>query len=417
MKIRYKIFKVILLFLPVFLFPNFDYRILFSEEQNFVLREAVWNPDNIFNVKSGLSADLKLLCETGFKFGNFKLKFSDLATMPLETNGNFTNSLLEAYFSLNFYDFYLDAGKKKIVKGKGFLYSPSDFFINQSFEAGKSKDDTLQFKDGLWLTGVGYYSGVGNFSFYYIPELVISNETIERYFTKGQEEIYSLSYSHSLDFMDIGIVGAYSDSLKLGSYGSFRLNDNFVFYTDFAFLQKVKGYELEIKTYPYVGDIYQIKEIELSNKFQFIFGISFTHNNLGFMIEYFFNGCGFERDEFDKYQANLKDAVKYFDKTNPVSIGNLGNSAKIIQSKGSLSLSQHYGMLRLYSLNLENFEFASLLISSLTDFSGRFCNSVYYNVENITLGGEVFIAYGEPYSEFMLYGEKWGIGLKVEVVF
>ncbi|MGC8771699.1 MAG: hypothetical protein ACP5Q5_10670 [Brevinematia bacterium] len=411
------IFRLILLFLPVILFSDFNYRILVSEEQNFVVREAVWNPENIFNIKSGLSADLKLLGETTFKFENFKLKFSDLATMPVETNGNFTNSLLEAYLSLNFYDFYLDAGKKRIVKGKGFLYSPSDFSLNQSFETTQNKDEVLQFKDGLWLTGVGYYSGIGNFSFYYIPDLAISNEAIERYFTKGQDEIYLLSYSHSLDFMDVGVVGAYSGSLKLGSYGSFRLNDNFVFYTDFAFLERVKNYELELKTYPYVGDIYQIKEIELSNRFQFIFGVSFTHNNFGLMIEYFYNGGGFEKSEFDKYQRDLKDTVKNFDKTNPVSIWNVGNSARIIESKGSLSLSQHYGMLRLYSLNLENFELASLVISSLTDFSGRFCNLVYYNIENITLGGEVFVAYGEPYREFMLYGEKWGIGLKAEVVF
>ncbi len=336
--------------------------------------------------------------------------------MPVETNGNFTNSVLESYLSISCYDFYLDAGKKRIVKGKGFLYSPSDFFLNQSFETYKNKDEAFQFKDGLWLMGATYYSGIGNFSFYYMPELVISNEAIERYFTKGQDEIYLLSYSHSLDFMDAGVVWAYSGSLKLGSYGSFRLNDNFVLYTDFAFIERVKSYKLDVENYPYVGDIYQIKGIDLSKKFQFLFGVSFTHNNLGLMIEYFYNGCGFEKDELDKYQKDLKDAVKNFDKTNPVSIWKVGNSARIIESKGSLSLSQHYGMLRLYSLNLENFEIASLVILSLTDFSGRFCNSIYYNFENITLGGEMFVAYGEPYSEFMLYGEKWGVMLKIEIV-
>ncbi|MGC8765491.1 MAG: hypothetical protein ACP5QT_06365 [Brevinematia bacterium] len=410
-------FLLILLMIVTSGYSEFNYRLLVLEEQHFSVKEAVWNKDNIFKINGGLDANFKLLCESGYKFENFRIKISDMAIVPFETNGNFTNSLLEGYVSVNFMDFYLDLGKKRILKGKGFLYSPSDFLLKYSADGGKSKEEAIQFKDGFWLFGATYFSEIGNFSFYYFPEISISNENLERYFTKGQDEIYLLSYSHSLDFMDAGIVGAYQKVINAGFYGSVKLNDFLTFHIDLAFLERNKTYHIEKESYPYVGDIYNAKESEVSNKLQLASGLNYVYENLGVMLEYFYNGCGYTVEEFNGYKSYLKDAVKNYNADNAISSGNLGISASILGKKEYLSFSQHYGMLRIYSMSLKNFDLASLFLLSLTDLSGRFYNSISYNIGNITLSGEVFITFGDEYSEFMLYGEKWELNLDCEIVF
>lgn len=109
--------------------------------------------------------------------------------------------------------------------------------------------------------------------------------------------------------------------------------------------------------------------------------------------------------------------MENFDINTPVSVENLGNSAIVLTKMPALSISGHYGMLRIYSINLKNLDLASLCIMSLTDFSGKFYNTASFNVENITLSAGIFTSFGDDHSEFKLYGEQWGLNQGIEIVF
>ncbi len=399
------------------MFSDFDYRVLCIEEQNFNVKEMIWNPDNILNIKDGINANVKLLIETKFEYENLKFKLSDFLNVPVEKNGHITNSILEACSSYSIFDFYLDIGKKRISRGKGFMVSPSDFFFKYLPDYNKGKESSLQFKNGLWLVGGGYYSEFGNFSFYYLPEVSVFNQYVEQYLTPSQKEIYAVFYSFNLDFIDGGLNATYRDSLDFGAYTSFRADERFIVYLDAALLKKIKRYTLIKETYPYGGYVYSLKEEELKYKFQFLAGINYIGEDFGIMFEYYYNGSGYSYNELNSFKDDIRLAINNYNTENPISIFNLSQIATLLKYNTFPSLCQHYGMLRIYSLGIKNLELASLCILSLVDFSSRLNNSIEYYVDNIAIGGEFSLTFGDEYLEFKLYGELWSVSLYCRISF
>jgi len=411
------LYLILLFLISGGIFADFEYRVLVRNEEDFAIKTNAINQDNFLGFKSGLTGNAKMLFEAKFKLENLKLKFSDLVLVPLEDGSLTTNSILEANISFNLYDFYLDAGKKRILKGKGFMVSPSDFLYNYLPDYNKGRENSLQFKNGFFLAGGGYYSDFGNFSFYYIPEISIDNDDVKRLITEGQKEIYTGFYSIGFDTFDFGITCIYKEVFNFGVYGSLRISDNFVFYLDVGLTGKESNYILEKENYPYVGDIYNLKEKELKNTLQALVGLNVIMDNFGLMIEYFYNDRGLTIEEINIFKDEAKKIANDYNKNNPVSLLNLGNVANFMAKNSFPSFSRHYGMMRLYSIGIKNWEASSLCILSLSDLSGKLNNSVEYNLENINIGGSFFFSFGDDYSEFKLYGDVWGVSLYVEVCF
>ncbi len=402
---------IILIFLASSLSAiDFEYRFLIMDYQKFNRIDTPLNPENVFKIEDGLSVNIRSLLETKVIYENFKIFFANYGFMPVKSNANYTNRILELYLNFKFGDFSTAIGKKKIIKGRGFLISPSDFLASYF---SKVKENEIQFMEGVFIFQSYYYSDSGSFGAFYSPEVDFTNEIFTRYISSTQKQIYGGVYEKDFDFLDFGLICAYRDGLNFGGYSSFRFFENFVFHFDGAVYEKKKIEKIVKEEIPFVGEIYSIEEENLLWVPALLFGATYVNEYFSFMIEYYYNGGGKNWLESKK---DISNAINSFDLQNPISIKNLGTSTAFVLDSSFIELCKHYSFVRLYTSKLKNTELALNLILNLVDYSGRLIfSSSYSGWENFSISSEVYFSFGEKYSQFGLYGEN-GVNIYFSIV-
>jgi len=94
----------------------------------------------------------------------------------------------------------------------------------------------------------------------------------------------------------------------------------------------------------------------------------------------------------------------------------MAESFKVLYGTPLSQNCRHYAMLRVSNPTSDKYQLAVNSIMNLQDFSGMIIPSIgYEGWDNITLSGNITVAFGREYSEFRLYGNVWSCGLDLEL--
>ena len=414
-----KLFLFLLFCFVVSAYGDFDSDFVLINNEKFFDFESLINPNNIFGISDGLIVKNAFLFSADIHTEYFRIKASDYGTLEMKKSAVMTNKVNTLFVSIPLNDFFFDIGKKKISRGVGFLKSPADFLMNFSRDYTKDKTRDSKFAEGSWMANIDYYSRVGVWTLSYLPRLDVTDADTRRLFSSGQNERLFFSYQFQPDGADGGIDASVSGTnFQLGAYVSLLPSDS----VELHFEGSVNRYDtrksLNISTIPYVGDQYTVDTESLSWRPFVIVGGSYIFPKFTILGEYYYNGAGYIRTEWNQLRDDFKKAADaYGTLSSDFNKGNLGSSMDFLSSFKSLALCRHYLMLRGYTSDLDGYSFALLGIFNLEDFSGRsMLSAAYSGWNNLTFRIDLSLNFGNDNSEFMLLGDRRGINLNWEMV-
>ncbi len=428
------IVPVILLFILHSLLSGLDtndtglaYTVRLFNTENFTSFKSALNPGNVLGNYSGLDGMLKYYADMTFKSGPVSFQAADIGCLEAATDATLTNRVAEIYISDHAGTFFFDAGKKKITQSVSFIASPVDFILNVSNDISKNKTYNLEFSEGKFMANTDWYSDFGVFGFCYIPEIDFTNSA-PVYFSSPQAEQEELRYSVDIYGIDASLAVSHDEIWREGAGLSATIGDCIEIHSEGAFLenknrtvlqtnQVITGFDpVRMKTIysPFLTNTEQT----LYNVAEVVAGGSYNTDLFTIMIEYYYNGGGFDFGEWNGIRKSLQDFRGSYDSP-PGSVNsfpNLGAMMNFIQTNGMLDLCRHYAMIRLSNPASEKMGLSCATLMNLEDFSGmEILTACYTGWDHLTLTGGFTFDFGEDYSEFKLKGQDWTVSLEIEI--
>ncbi len=220
-----------------------------------------------------------------------------------------TNDIYEGYVSLTpTAHLTLDAGKKRVLWGKGYAWNPAGF-LNRP----KDPDDPALNLEGRTLLGLdliksfgdGHLSNIG-LTVLLLP--VIGDWTNEELGEDGDVntalKLYLLWYDTDLDFI---YFDGPEQPRSFGFDFAKNLVENFEVHGELAFRQDVPHVVIDA-----TGNTRQTRQDQLS----YLLGLRYLNRfDTTFIAEYYHNGAGYSRDELDDFYTYQQAAFNQWQAT------------------------------------------------------------------------------------------------------
>lgn len=227
---------------------------------------------------------------------------------------DWTNDIYEGYVSLTpTAHLTLDAGKKRLLWGKGYAWNPVGFFNRP-----KDPEDPALNLEGRTLLGLdliksladGHLSNMG-LTALLLP--VVGDWANEELGGDGDLntafKLYLLWYDTDLDFI---YFDGPQQPRSFGFDFAKNLSENFEAHGELAFQEDVPHVALDA-----VGTVRQTRKDHLS----YLLGIRYLNRlDTTFIAEYYYNGAGYSQDELDDFYTYQETAFNQWQATGNASV-------------------------------------------------------------------------------------------------
>lgn len=401
-----------------------EYEVGFSAKEKLakeIKKESVLNPDNLLGLGYPLCCETALHGDVEIYVNNhLTVNGSDSVFFTYENNEDgaeekheyeVENRVKELYSTLYAGDALLvDIGRKIEKNGVSYYTNPTDFLIDDEIailgndEADEKREGDLMARGEL-LVGSSF-----SFSLLYAPPTEYVSELSTR-----SEGITQGAVSWQGESMDLNLIFHYSDMWCTGTNYSANIGDSIEVHAEIALLQK------SCRTMPeLLGDeYYTLEEEEYAHPMEAVLGSVYTfQDGSAFHCEYYYNGRGFSRDQWESYNDIIDEAGDLVLPQNYQTIA-AANGA-FAQNRGFTFLRQHYFFLRYSKTFLadEKLEIAVMGMTGLEELGGFAGISPSYEINDHLLTNiDVTMFGGEEGSEFDLFYQRAVVSGCVEYVF
>lgn len=424
---------------------DFFYQVgLYNNQSFFTFDSPLIVNKDMAGISEGLTMDLQYQGSIKIKQWGFTFMLADTGKLQAETNAQLTNRVTELYLSYNLFGHFIDVGKKKITKSMSFFKTPMDFALVSAGDLTKAKEDNELFAEGTFMVNLELFTDIGVFAINYAPKIDFTNEAIQ-YFSQSQIEYQEFRYSHNFGDVDTGLAVFHSDIWQAGINTSVTIGNNMELHLEGVFREQEGRTKLISDTVTIATSsvvMYSNVSETLTNRFDFVVGGSYIFKYFTVMAEYYFNHSGYNqsewngirnimRDERDKYDDNEIDSVLFeqagagaipmFMMMNPEgtsSMLNLATMQSFVNASGFAELCHHYLMLRFSHPNPDKWDWSLVTIMNLQDASGmELLAGSYLGWEHLKGTAKFAFCFGPEFSEFIMMGQKWEMGIEFTATF
>ncbi len=395
--------------------------------------KTVLNPDGVLNnyssfLAGGLSGEVKYYLDFRWKSDPFSFQASDIGYLDAVTNSAFTNLMTEDYLSFNFWEIFLDAGKKKITQSVCFLTTPIDFAINGFNDISKNKSYNLQFSEGKYMANADWFSDFGVIGLSYMPELDFATNA-QQYFSSSQIEQEEFRYTVNISGADMGLALSHDSNWRAGANFSATIGDYVEVHAECAYLEYIPRFGLgtnmtatgfdPASMQPIYSPELTITRENVSNVYQIIVGGTYNGEYFSLYVEYYYNMAGYNYAQWSSIRQSMRDfrSDYYNNSSGVLNAANLGTLMSFMGTNSFLDVCQDYAMIRVTtpSASTEKLGLAWTTLVNLEDLSGMEIFSASYSWDNLSLTGQFTFDFGDDYSEFKLLGQDWTAGVEIEI--
>lgn len=319
---------------------------------------------------------------------------------------------------------FVDIGKVMVTKGVGFFKNPADFLVLNSNDVAlfDSFDGRSLFLEGRTMIRTQFFLPRIGIDLIYSPQITWdeSGNSLLNYLSSRQSNSISfINMSGNIDNIDLNGTICYDRIWKLGFNVSSVIGESFEVHMESALEEKWD--QKVLKDYISVLDPDAgLLTVTQNWTPSIIIGGHYTlKNGSNFMVEYFYNGKGYNANEWfgvlDRCETsfyNYSDPLKKND-----SLLFFSAMGSLVDYYGIPGMVKHYAMLRYFTKMNPKTQIEIININNLVDLSGIGLFQLKYGKNNYVFYTNVSLPYGNQKSEFKLMNENYIVRLGMEINF
>lgn len=400
--------------------PNTAFSVQNCWELSIPALPSLLNPGDFLQLEPALAGGLLLNGEGAWLFANGgRLVFAD--TVQLRLDGNepvVSNRLNELYFTLNPSDcFFLDVGKQVLNTGAGFFLNPAGLWPEQT-AVGQERAAPPEGK--VLLRGEYLFPNL-TMAVGWAPQLAWAEDgdaVLWKYFGSPQKTALTWAMvSGGFAGTDLSVLFSYGGQWKTGLNLAKVWGDQLETHCAIGWEERDESQSRQLNKL-FCALVEEetgaspppLKATTAKGSLKALFGGHYTFTGgENLIIEYFYNGSGLTRKEWERVLPYLttntvlaSEAQNY-----PVVAARLQRAIAFFAEAGFPGLLRHYGMIRFYKEFRPHLAWEQMAIQNLVDQSGLAIFRLSYEQDRYSLAFEVQIPYGKKESEFgLLTGER-----------
>jgi hypothetical protein len=406
---------------------NYENKIRLQEEANYnKQKSSLLNPNMDFSTDKKYYNRMIFDLESKLFLGKyFDLSFHDQATWKWQEKEKFDKSetknyLQELFLTARIFDtLIIDAGRENIISGVAYGWNPTDYMLGASISANPDPRALREQRLGAYLVKASMFFDFGQITALYSPKIAnINTNTSERQLYKISGRPFDNLTLELLFFNGVASQNYGKKRNSLGSNIEFMLTDDLILHFEGSATKGSDVHNIEVTKFP---GYYRYDFIERKDKIyaKTVLGINYSLPDLhNVILEFFYNGEGYSRKEWDNYYSMLEYSVQRYNSNaykvpsgsgfNPYYLYlNIANSMTQISR-----MSRYYLFIMLSKQNIfiNNLEYRLFSSINLYDKSSLLNLNAEYSFLNYFKTGVIYSYYfGKEKSEFGLSHELYSI--------